>query len=255
MCRICVTVPFMTSVRRRGSYGVDAPPVLFGLACAVVGMVFAGIGVTFGVGIEFGWIPFAIAALSLVSVALYLHTTRRGKFAVWHELLGDLGLRGDERLLDLGCGRGAVLLMAAERLPAGGAVGVDLWRTVDQSGNAPAVAERNAEAEGVRDRVELRTGDMTALPFDDASFDVIVSSLAIHNIRKADGRTRAIDEAVRVLRPGGRLLIADIAAVDDHRRRLTELGLKDVRVRPLGWRMWWGGPWMSTRSVSAVKPG
>jgi ubiquinone/menaquinone biosynthesis C-methylase UbiE len=217
-------------------------------------MVFAGIGVTYGVGIEFGWIPFAIAAFNLVSMALYLHGTRRGKFAVWQGLLDDLGLRGDERLLDLGCGRGAVLLMAAERLPAGRAVGIDLWRGVDQSGNAQAVTERNAEAEGVRDRVELRTGDMTALPFDDASFDVIISNIAIHNIKSADGRARAIDEAVRVLRPGGRLLIADLAAVDAYRSRLTELGMTDVRVRPLGWRMWWGGPWVGTRAVSAVKP-
>ncbi|WP_329237320.1 class I SAM-dependent methyltransferase [Actinoallomurus sp. NBC_01490] len=248
------TVPFVIMVRRRGSYGVDAPYALFGLACAVVGTVFAGIGVTFGVGIEFGWIPFAVAAFNLVSVALYLHATWRGKFAVWHGLLDDLGLRGDERLLDLGCGRGAVLLLAAERLPKGRAVGVDLWRSVDQSGNAISVTEGNAEAEGVRDRVELRTGDMTALPFGDASFDVIVSSLAVHNIKGADGRARAIDEAVRVLRPGGRLLIADISAADAYRRRLTELGLADVRLRPLGWRMWWGGPWMSTRAVSAVKP-
>jgi ubiquinone/menaquinone biosynthesis C-methylase UbiE len=216
--------------------------------------VFAGIGVTYGVGIEFGWIPFAIAAFNLVSMALYLHGTRRGKFVVWQGLLDDLGLRGDERLLDLGCGRGAVLLLAAERLPAGRAVGIDLWRGVDQSGNAQAVTERNAEAEGVRDRVELRTGDMTALPFDDASFDVIISNIAIHNIKSADGRARAIDEAVRVLRPGGRLLIADLAAVDAYRSRLTELGMTDVRVRPLGWRMWWGGPWVGTRAVSAVKP-
>src|SRR5207249_4073043 len=83
-----------------------------------------------------------------------------GKFAVWAELLRGLGLRGDERLLDMGCGRGAVLLMAAQLLPAGRAVGVDLWKTADQSGNAPEVAEANARREGVADRVELRTGDM-----------------------------------------------------------------------------------------------
>lgn len=244
----------MTESRRRGSYGVDAPYSLFGLACAAVGFVPAGIGMTIGFGIAVGWVGFLLSAVSAVSTALYLHTTRRGKFQVWSGLLDDLGLRGDERLLDLGCGRGAVLLMAADRLPGGRAVGVDLWRTVDQSGNALAAAERNAEAEGVRDRVELRTGDMTDLPFGDGEFDVVVSSMAIHNIHPSAGRARAVEEAVRVLRPGGRLLIADIPAVEEYRRRLADLGMDGVRVRPLGWRMWWGGPWLSTRAVSAVKP-
>src|SRR5205814_2168916 len=125
-------------------------------------------------------------------------------------LLDRLGLRGDERILDLGCGRGAVLLMAAQHLTTGRAVGVDLWRTVDQSGNSAEATQRNAIAEGVADRVDLHTGDMTALPFENNSFDVIVSSLAIHNISSRAGRDKAISEAVRVLRPGGRLLIVDV---------------------------------------------
>jgi cyclopropane fatty-acyl-phospholipid synthase-like methyltransferase len=69
-------------------------------------------------------------------------------------LLDSLDLRGDEHVLDLGCGRGAVLLMAAQRLTIGRAVGVDLWKTSDQSGNAEAATRRNADAEGVADRVD-----------------------------------------------------------------------------------------------------
>jgi len=117
-----------------------------------------------------------------------------------------------------------------------------------------AATEANARAEGVADRIELRTGDMRELPFADGSFDVVVSSLAIHNIPGADDRRRAIDEAWRVLAPGGRLRIADIRHVGAYRQRLADLGASDLRIGSLGWRMWWGGPWMPTRIVSARKP-
>ena len=71
------------------------------------------------------------------------------------------------------------LLLAAERLATGLAVGVDLWRKGDQSGNAAEVTMNNAVAEGAADRVELHTADMAALPFEDGSFDVIVSNIAL----------------------------------------------------------------------------
>jgi ubiquinone/menaquinone biosynthesis C-methylase UbiE len=186
--------------------------------------------------------------------AFILHTTLRGKFVVWAELLDQLGLRGDERILDLGCGRGAVLLLAAQHLTTGRAVGVDLWRSVDQSGNSAEATRRNAIAEGVADRVEVHTGDMTALPFADNSFDVVLSSLAIHNISGRAGREKAISEAVRVLRPGGRLMIADVRATRQHQTQLAKLGMSDVTRRALGWRFWWGGPWGATRLVEAIKP-
>jgi ubiquinone/menaquinone biosynthesis C-methylase UbiE len=168
-------------------------------------------------------------------------------------LLTTLPWRGDEQILDLGCGRGAILLMAAECVPRGRAVGIDIWSSKDQSGNAMDVTVSNAAAEGVADRIELKTADMRELPFADDSFDVVVSNVAIHNISDADGRDRAIDEAWRVLRPGGRLLIADISKSRQYHDRLATLGARVAR-RPLGWRMWWGGPWMATMLIDAQKP-
>ena len=61
-------------------------------------------------------------------------------------------------------------------------------RRRDQSGNSRAAAERNAVAEGVSERVDIVDGDARDLPFPSASFDVVVSSLAISNIRGAQGR-------------------------------------------------------------------
>ena len=234
--------------RRRGAYGIDAPygPAFMAALAAL----------ELAVAVVDGSVRPVLAALFILAVlGLYLHGTLRGKFVVWAGLLDTLNLRGDERLLDMGCGRGAVLLMAAQHLTTGRAVGLDLWRGVDQSGNSPEATRRNAAAEGVADRVDLHTGDMTALPFEDDSFDVVVSSLAIHNISGRAGRDKAIDEAVRVLRPGGRLMIADVRATRRYRTRLAEIGMSDVARRGLGWRFWWSGPWAVTGIVTATKPG
>ena len=233
--------------KRRGRYGIDAPyaPAFMGLG----GVVFLGLGLLPG-----SRMFLVSAAILLPMTACYLHTTLRGKFAAWSDVLDGLALRGDERLLDLGCGRGAVLLLAARRLPQGKAIGIDIWSSRDQSGNALATTEDNAVREGVAERVELRTADMRELPFPDASFDVIVSNVAIHNIPDAAGRVRAIDEAWRVLAPGGRLRIADMRHLGAYRSRLATLGACDLRERSLGWRMWWGGPWVATRLIEARKP-
>src|SRR6188768_4313602 len=207
--------------RRRGSYGIDAPfapAFLAGLA-----ILYLVLAIVTGKGMF--WLALCFI---LAFEAFYLHGTLRGKFVLWAELLDRLRLRGDERILDLGCGRGAVLLMAAQHLTTGRAVGVDLWRKVDQSGNSAEAARRNAVDEGVADRVELRTADMTALPFEDNTFDVVLSSFAIHNISGRGGREKAISEAVRVLRPGGRLRIVDVQATRQYQAQRTKLEMDDV---------------------------
>jgi SAM-dependent methyltransferase len=194
------------------------------------------------------------AAAMIAMMEWYIYATRSGKFVVWDRVLDGLRLRGDETVLDLGCGRGAVLLAAAKRLPEGRAIGVDLWRA-DQTENSQEATWANAALENVSDRVEVRTADMAALPLADESVDVIVSNLAIHNIPTRAGRRRALEEAVRVLRPGGRLAIADLWETRQHAANLREIGWRNRTRRNLGWRMWYGGPWFSTRLVTATKPG
>jgi SAM-dependent methyltransferase len=238
---------------QRGDYGYDAPYML---------VIFGLLAVGNGIGAAMAWLDGPIRAAMtltlyfvffLANTSSFFYTTRRGKFLEWNRILDRLRLRGDEEVLDMGCGRGAVLTAVAQRLTTGRVTGVDIWSTKDQSGNAKSVTLRNASLEGVGDRVHIETGDMRALPYPDATFDLVVSSLAIHNIRSNVDRKRAIVEGFRVLKPGGRMVIADIRATAIYEDALRTLGASNVERRRLGWRFWWGNPIASTTLLTASK--
>ncbi|MBX6383471.1 MAG: class I SAM-dependent methyltransferase [Microbispora sp.] len=241
-------------VNPRAHYGVDAPGVLVGLTLGGIAEL-AVTAVLFAVGWTIPAVVLLIGGIILVAgAAVFAHTTLRGKFKVWDAEIDRLGLKGDERVLDMGCGRGLVLLKVAARLSSGKATGIDLWVTKDQSGNSQDATWANARAEGVADRVELVTGDMRDLPFDDATFDLVVSSLAVHNIPDAEGRAQAVREAFRVLKPGGLLRLADFRNTRQYAEVLRECGAADVEVYDLGWRFWYGGPQGRTAMVACRRP-
>jgi arsenite methyltransferase len=235
---------------RRADYGVDAPYVLIGFTAATLGAIVIASAAFALSRPRLAWQGLAMAVVFVLSTASFLIATRHGKFRIWAELLDSLGLRGDEHLLDVGCGRGAVLIQAAQRLPRGRAVGVDVWSATDQSGNSERATQRNAELAGVRARITLHTADMRTLPFPDRSFDVVTSSLAIHNIADADGRRRALAEILRVLKPGGTGLLADIRHTAEYQRYLAAQPGTEVARRRLDWRFWYGGPQAATSLVT-----
>jgi SAM-dependent methyltransferase len=231
---------------------VDAPLVLFWLvAAAVVGV--AAVVVLLALGWWAGWLAAPVAAYLVLSAASYAYTTLRGKFVVWAREVDRLGLTGVEQAVDLGCGRGAVLVLVAQALPRGRAIGVDLWRSADQSGNLEEAAQRNLAA--ARVSADLITADLRALPLETGAYDLVVSSLAIHNIPGPAGRAQAVAEAYRVLAPGGRLLLADLLHLREYAAVLTGLGATDVTIRTLGWRFWYGAPWFATRLLTLQKAG
>lgn len=233
-----------------GRYGVDAPlvPVTFLGAALLAGLL--ALTLTGGNRYLFS----ALAALAVLSALWYLYASRRGKFRVWRRIIGRLGLTGNERVLDVGCGRGMVVITAARALPDGQLVGVDLWRTQDQLGNAQRAAMANAERAGVSGKVRFRTANMTALPFPDGSFDVVVSHLAMHHLRDRLMRATALAEMLRVTRPGGKLRITDVRFVDEYVEDLRASGAAGVTVTRLGPSGWYGGPFRATRLLSATRP-
>ncbi|HUJ05572.1 MAG TPA: class I SAM-dependent methyltransferase [Streptosporangiaceae bacterium] len=239
--------------RRRARYGIDGgamvAPFLGPVQAALAGLALWALrrrrrGLA-------GLAGLASAAAAALAVG-YLYSTGRGKLAVWAQLLDELGLHGDERVLDIGCGRGAVLILAARRLPRGQAVGVDVWRRRDQSGNSRDATFRNAVTEGVRDRVDVIDADARDLPFPTGFFDVVVSNLTIHNIRDDAGRAQALHQAARVLRPGGRLRIVDDRA-DLYAETLRAAGCAEIAARRLDWRTSFGIPGHHLNLVAACK--
>jgi SAM-dependent methyltransferase len=170
-------------------------------------------------------------------------TTREGAFK--RRVLERAPLREGERVLDLACGTGTLALAAARSVPGLRVVGVD---------GDPAILER-ARAKAGRD-VSFDEGLSTDLPYEDESFDVVLSTLFFHHLTDR-AKLGSAEEVRRVLRPGGRLVIGDLGRPQDPLMRaavlltvqmldgfdvtsgnvagrlpvtLSEAGLEDVRV-------------------------
>jgi ubiquinone/menaquinone biosynthesis C-methylase UbiE len=116
-------------------------------------------------------------------------------------------IRGDQDLvLDAGCGAGRTTIALARGLKAGRVVAVDRFDAgyIDDGGRK--LLERNLRLAGLTDRVEIQAADLTALPFPDGRFDAVVSTHVYDHL--GDKKEQGLREAVRVLKPGGRFLMA-----------------------------------------------
>ena len=218
---------------QKPDYGIDAPGVvrnmlLIGLALIVSGFLFPTIHIG-QVNILWSRSAFWPGGSLFVSGILMLVYAKWGKFRHRDRMLNMISWRGDEQVLDVGTGRGLLLIGAARRLTTGKSTGIDVWSTKDLSGNSLERTQANVEVEGVKDKVTLQSDDARKLSFPDASFDVVVSNLCIHNIPDAEGRAQACREIARVLKPGGTALISDFINTGFYQKVFAASGLKASR--------------------------
>lgn len=121
-------------------------------------------------------------------------------------LIEQTALRPGHRVLDLGCGTGALAVLVKQSEPAAEVTGVD------PDPKALAVAARKARAAGKQIRFDEAFGD--ALPYSDASFDRVLSSFMFHHLG-AEEKRATLSEVRRVLAPGGSLHLLDFAPRSD----------------------------------------
>ena len=237
-------------------YGLDAPKLVRRFAVrgllfmAVAGFLYYSNRATSpGAATAIAGMLLAVGATFALVAVIMVWSSRVTKPKVIDRILDSIPWRGDEHVLDVGCGRGLFLIAAAKRLKSGKATGVDIWRQEDLSGNNAEAVMNNAKTEGVASRIKIENTDARKLPFGANSFDVVVSSLAIHNIDGSSERAKALREIARVLKPAGYLAIFDIFHTGEYAKLLEQLGFQEMQLSPLTFL--WCVP---TRTLTARKP-
>src|SRR6201995_2451044 len=196
----------MTSNQQRVNYGVDAPGVIRNLIVAgvlvfILPFVFPVIKIgTFALDIT--WLVWSGGYLSL-SGFLMLAYSLFGKFKHRDQMLNMINWKGDEQVLDIGTGKGLLMIGAARRLTTGKSTGIDIWNEEDLTGNNIDNAYKNAEIESVKDKIDIKNENAMNMTYADNSFDVILSNLCLHNIYNKEGRYAACKEISRIMKKDG----------------------------------------------------
>lgn len=213
---------------KRGNYGLDAPSVVIGYIAGGAVLIVAGLALLSRLYYA-GWM-FNLGVIFLLIGCYMLYGSKIGKYKMREKIIRELSIQGNETALDVGCGRGLMLNGVAAELSTGKAFGIDIWAGKDQSGNSCEAAMQNARIEGTESKVEIVNSDMRKMPFPDESFDIIVSSLAIHNLKNSDERKKALTEIARVAKKDCRVAILDLSNMDFYAEILSSEGFRIEKI-------------------------
>jgi SAM-dependent methyltransferase len=118
-------------------------------------------------------------------------------------------LKGNEIILDAGCGLGRATVGIAKLLENGKVIGIDIWDKLEVPGNSPEKAYKNAEIENVKNRVDFRFGDVFDLPFPYDYFDIVICSGLITSFHDNKKKVEAMKNIYHVLKPNGIFLMRE----------------------------------------------
>ncbi|URZ07440.1 2-methoxy-6-polyprenyl-1,4-benzoquinol methylase, mitochondrial [Clostridium felsineum] len=206
---------------KKGNYGLDAPSVV--ITYISLGIIFLILGIIFY--FKQSW--FINLGVIFLFLGLYMvYGSKIGKYKMREKIIKRLQINGEEIVLDVGCGRGLMLNGVAGKLKSGKAYDIDIWSAKDQSQNSYDETIKNAKIEGTEDKIQVVNADMRKIPFKNKYFDIIVSSLAIHNLKNNEERKKALLEISRVAKKGCRVAILDIAHVKYYESIFKEQGFE-----------------------------
>jgi arsenite methyltransferase len=240
----------MSPTSSKPDYGIDAPGVvrnlfLFGIGLPILGWFVPTVQLG-PVTVIMRPMAYTTGAFCLIEGVLMIVYAKIGKFRHRDRMLKMVNWKGDETVLDVGTGRGLLMIGAAKHLTTGKSVGIDIWSAKDLSGNTMEKTLRNMELEGVREKTDVQNGDATAMKFADATFDVVLSNVCIHNIPTRAARDQACREIVRVLKPGGKALISDFIHTGDYVKAFKAAG---ASARRTGFDYLFTFPWLRVVEV------
>jgi len=214
-------------MKAKGNYGVDSP-LMVGALC-ILGL--AGLGIAYLLSSAWRWVGYVAGVYFLLGAAGMLFYSKVGKLTLRERLLDQIQWKGNERVLDVGCGRGLLTVGAARRLLNGKVVGMDVWKRGAITGNRAHSVLENARIEQVSDRVEVKEGDARELPFGNETFDVVVSNFVVHEMNSRQDRDAMMSEVARVLKPEGQVALVDFVFTGQCVVELRKHGVNATRVR------------------------
>lgn len=191
--------------------------------------------------VSYFYYPVIVLAIIFLMVTMYT-SYARAQFApeggdlqvkIQNLVLDELKWDGNGNLLDIGCGNAPLTIKALKQYPHAHATGIDYWGGMWDF--SMEVCEKNAEIEGVKNRVTFLKASASDLPFEDESFDAVMSNMVFHEVKDSADKKMVIKEALRVVKKGGVFSFQDIfeekriyGNIDDLLDTIMDWGVEEV---------------------------